>query len=211
MNGDIEFLFRIVSEFSTNVINSYANLPPDNYLHADQIFRERRFTKVKIDNADSNIITDFKFHQTNELNHYAGGFDRVYEPLEPEVCDEFIDLFNSSIGPVFNNSKFEIGLHQIRITCNDHYVGHPVPEGWHHDGFDYVAIVCVSASNFCGGTSRIRMDLNSDHDTFSKILQPSEMMIFNDRRYYHHTDPINNRISGSMGYRDILVLTVSLQ
>jgi len=206
---DIEILLKILPDFSERVLESYANLPLDNYLEQDQVFRQRRFSKIRFENSKSNSIDEASFYQANAINHYAGGLERVYEPLETEIYQEFIELYQNHISPVFYNRDAEIGFHQIRITCDDHYVGHPVPEGWHTDGFDYVAIACISGLNFSGGTSRLKSDIDSDHDFFTRILQPSELILFNDHKYLHHTDPINNRIEGTFGYRDILVITIS--
>ena len=205
---DIEFLFKRLPPFSNEVLKSYENLPLDQYLQTEQKFRQRRFSEVIF--KDGNIIIEKKKHffQEPDINHYAGGMERSYEPIGSSPLDEFVKIYLKYVNPVFYNNDSEIGFHQIRITCNDDYVGHPVPEGWHVDGFDYVAIACIAGFNFLGGTSRIKANLSLDHDTYSKILQPSEIIIFNDRKYFHHTDPINNAESEVMGYRDILVITI---
>ena len=205
---DIDFLFKVLPKFSNRMVKSYFNLPLDNYLGEGQIFRERGFSKVLFSGTKPNVVGETNFFQDEEINRYAGGIDRKYDLVEPTVCQDFIDLYRNYIGPVFYNPNCEVGFHQIRVLCDDSFVGHPVPEGWHTDGFDFVAMTCVAASNFTGGTSRIRSNLGSDHDFFSKILQPSEMLIFNDRRYFHHTDPITNQVAGKIGYRDILVITI---
>jgi len=210
ISKEIEFCVKTVPPLSEGLLNSYANLPQDNYLQENQIFRRRRFSIAKLKNSKINTETQTKFFQDDTINHYAGGLDRIFEPLETAVRDEFISIYLSCISPIFGDPDSEIGLHQIRITCEDEYVGHPVPEGWHTDGFDFVAIVCVAGSNFSGGTSRIKSDLELDHDSFSRTLKPTEMLIFNDRKYFHHTDPINNLRRGEMGYRDILVITISI-
>jgi hypothetical protein len=210
ISKDIEFCVKKSSPLSEGVLKSYADLPQDNYLQENQIFRRRRFSVVRCQNSTIDMKNQTNFFQDNTINHYAGGRERIYEPLESAVRDEFINMYLSCISPIFGNPNCEIGLHQIRITCEDEYVGHPVPEGWHTDGYDYVAIVCVAGSNFCGGTSRIKSDLELDHDLFSRTLKPTEILIFNDRKYFHHTDPINNRRQGEMGYRDILVITMRI-
>jgi hypothetical protein len=208
---DIEYLFKILPVFSDRVRESYSNLPLDHYLEENQVFRNRRFTKLSIESGKNEPLKETTFFQGSEINHYAGGVNRQFDPVEADVCQEFTDVYQEFIGLVFYSQNVELGLHQIRITCNDDYVGHPVPEGWHTDGFDYVAIACIAGSNFVGGTSRLRSDLDGNHDVFSRILQPSELIVFNDKKYFHHTDPINNRVSGKIGHRDILVTTISIK
>jgi hypothetical protein len=207
---DIEFLFKKIPSFSNVVLDSYKNLPLDNYLQSQQKFRKRRFSEIVLNGGEVLVEQTQNFFQQTSINHYAGGLSRSFEPIEPKPLEEFISLYQRYISPIFYNKNTAIGLHQIRITCSDDYVGHPVPEGWHVDGFDYVAIACISGSNFLGGTSRIKSNLDYDHDTFSRILLPSEVLVFNDKKYYHHTDPINNATEGIIGYRDILVITIQL-
>ena len=41
-------------------------------------------------------------------------------------------------------------------------------------------------------------------------MLPSEIIILNDKRFYHCTDPIKILDKGKIGYRDILVMTISV-
>jgi len=206
----IDFAFKKLPQFSKQMLDSYFNLPMDKYLLQDQCFRERRFSQVTFSGSATNLISGADFFQNQEINHYAGGLTRDFAPIEQGVIDEFCQLFIDQVSPLFCGCDVNVGFHQIRITCADNYVGYPVPEGWHQDGFDYLAISCINAENICGGISRVREDMQSDSDFLSKILKPSEMLILNDRHFHHYTDPINNVEKGKKGFRDLLVTTISL-
>ena len=59
-------------------------------------------------------------------------------------------------------------------------MGYPVPEGWHKDGFDFVALINISSKNIQGGISRIRNSIkeNKDVDNYSCFLNSGEFFIF---------------------------------
>ena len=97
-------------------------------------------------------------------------------------------------------------MHQIRITCDNDYVGYPVPEGWHKDGCNYVAIITLNFDNIVGGISRIRKNLINQNDVYNCFLEKNNFLLLNEKSYYHYTDPINVKNKKS-GYRDILVIT----
>jgi len=206
---NIEFALKSAPLFSDRVRDSYFALPADRYLQAGQVFRQRRFSKVRVTDVGLAAVDDTKFFQDSAINHYAGGMNRLFDPVEPDVLAEFSAYYSSNIGSHFAEQHKEVGFHQIRITCATNYVGYPVPEGWHKDGYDFIAMMCVSAVNMSGGISRIREDLSSDKDFFTRLLKPGEILILNDHRFNHFTDPINMTHQGDIGYRDMLVVTIS--
>ena len=83
------------------------------------------------------------------------------QPIKKDVINTFIHITKELIYflPNRTQQKADVGLHQIRITCGDDYVGYPVPEGWHKDGCNYVAIITLNYDNIVGGISRIRKNL----------------------------------------------------
>ena len=57
-------------------------------------------------------------------------------------------LFKENFYKYFNkNDHLSVGFHQLRIKCTKNYVGYPVPEGWHKDGFDVVSIINFNSNN----------------------------------------------------------------
>ena len=103
--------------------------------------------------------------------------------------------------------KVEVGFHQLRIKCSNDFVGYPVPEGWHKDGFDFVVIINFNSENIEGGITRIKDNL-INKDVFSAFLNKGDYILLNDKKYYHYTDPINITKKAKKGNRDTLVITV---
>ena len=153
-------------------------------------------------------VKDTNFYQKRKINRFAGGKVRKFKAIDSKVLNGFAHIFEKNFLKKITMKKMEIGFHQLRIKCGKNFVGYPVPEGWHKDGFDYVIILNIGSKNIKGGVSRIKNKIDNDHDAFSWFLKKGEYILVNDRKFFHYTDPINvmdNKLEGS---RDTLVVTV---
>ena len=206
----IEFISGKLSTRITNeVIQSYKRLSKDNYLRSEHCYRFRAFSELNLKKNKIFIKTKNNFFQKNEINHFAGNVSRKFEPIKKNIINTFIEITKELIYflPNKTQQKAEIGLHQIRITCGDNYVGYPVPEGWHKDGCNFVAIITLNFENIVGGISRIRKNLINQNDVYNCFLEKNNFLLLNEKSYYHYTDPINVKNKNKSGFRDILVIT----
>ena len=199
---------RIILNNKQDLLNSFDRLPGDKYIkYPVKNYRLRRFSKCIINENIIKNIDDKEFHQKKLNNRFLGGVKRLYLPIEKKIFNNFTKMIIKNFNFITENKKLEIGLHQIRVSCGSNYVGYPVPEGWHRDGFDYVSIINFRSSNIEGGISRIRSNIGQNADTYSCFLKSGEYLFFNDKKFYHFADPINVTKSKKSGYRDILVIT----
>ena len=199
-----------VDKLDNSIIHSFKNLPVDEFLNANEPYkyRYRRYGSAKV--IDSLILWKHipeSFLQNAKINKYAGDISRSFPTLEADlqrfVGDHIISLVIDKSIP---SGNYEIGVHQIRITANDQYMGKPAPEGIHQDGFDYVAVSCIDMDNIVGGTS-VLVDPKDHRKTFlEKELSCGEILVFNDRSYAHYASPIVPKIPGNC-YRDVIVTT----
>jgi len=132
------------------------------------------------------------FKKKKKINRSAGGKIRKFLKLDKKILNLLIKLIEKNfIIFLDTNKNYSFGIHLLRIKCGDDFVGYPVPEGWHKDGFDFVIILNVMSKNIKGGTSRLKTNLNLDKkDDFSEFLKKGEFVFFNDKKYNHYTDPI---------------------
>ena len=192
-------------------LSSFKRLPFDKYLKYHQKnYRLRRFSKFNIKNEKIFFEKETFFLQKETNNRFLGGVNRKYSPLEKPCLKYFSELVRKNFNFIVSKKNFEIGLHQIRITCGKDFVGYPVPEGWHRDGFDYVAIINFASKNIEGGISRIRSSITQNSDNYSGFLAAGEYLFFNDRKFYHYADPINVSKNKKNGFRDTLVITFKI-
>ena len=208
----IEFEKGKITKISKIIINSFNKLPHDPYEKSKgHYFRYRKFSKVFYSNNKFEFIKENKFFQKKYNNRYAGGKIRIFKNIDPKVLVDFVNLFKNFFLNQFTKKKIEIGFHQLRIVCGKDFVGYPVPEGWHKDGFDYVVILNIASKNIKGGITRIKDEIDSDHDVFSWFLRKGEYIFLYDHKYFHYTDPINVVGNYSKGSRDTLVITIKIK
>ena len=200
---------KLNTRINNKVIQSFKKLSKDNYLKSEHCYRFRAFSELNLNKSKIYIKENNNFFQKKEINHFAGNVSRKFKPIRKDIINTFIQITKELIYflPNKTQQKAEVGLHQIRITCDDDYVGYPVPEGWHKDGCNYVAIITLNFDNIVGGISRIRKNLINQNDVYNCFLEKNNFLLLNEKSYYHYTDPINVKNKKKSGYRDILVIT----
>jgi hypothetical protein len=209
----IDFLIGNLSPIKSNLLKSFDKLPADPYEKSKGFhFRFRKYSKIIINNKrkEINFLKNDYFYQEKKRNRFAGGKKRIFKEIDKKNLIDFIDLFKINFNKIFiNKTKLEIGFHQLRIKCSKDFVGYPVPEGWHKDGFSYVAIINFQSSNISGGITRIKNGLNKE-DAYSALLKKGDYILVNDNNFFHYTDPININGNTKYGYRDTLVITIKI-
>ncbi|OUY08441.1 2OG-Fe dioxygenase family protein [Acinetobacter populi] len=201
-------LLELKDEFRLVPLETFDHLNEDKYLKAQDKFRFRAYSTGNLVNS----ILKWKeenssFLQSKELNNYMGDVVRHFNQLPPR-SKKYINivirsLFDSSTIPKAN---YEIGCHQIRIIATDKFNGYPAPEGFHRDGFDYIAIHCAQLNNVNGAISLVR-SLDNKEKLYEHILLPSQIMVLNDNKVEHYITPITPKIPNKKAYRDIFVIT----
>ena len=73
--------------------------------------------------------------------------NRNFQPINTRIVNKINKIVKENFIKIINSKRIKFGYHQIRITCGENYVGYPVPEGWHKDGFDFVALINISSKN----------------------------------------------------------------
>ncbi|MFI7320868.1 2OG-Fe dioxygenase family protein [Streptomyces venezuelae] len=204
---------RALDPISRKLLDSYAALPPDPYLHTDDRFRFRAFGEATV-GADAAVTWDEEahaFYQDDSINEYAGGVQRRFAPLSGAARDYAAALITSpEVAPHLPPGPYRLGCHQIRITAEDGKPGLPAPEGFHQDGFDLVAVACIASENVSGGISLLR-DKEADGDILLEhTMAPGEVLLFVDPQVMHYVSPITPKVPGVATHRDMVVLTFDL-
>ena len=190
------------------VLESFSHLPDDEFLQGDFAFRKRAYSRGALSGNGVTWAPGTDFFQARAINEYAGGVKRAFAPAGTAIREHICQVLQT---PFYANGLgdacYDFGLHQIRIICDDTHDGHPVPEGYHQDGFDFVAIHNFCRANITGGSSYLRIgSKEGDPHALEHDLKSGEILLFNDRRLFHYAAPITN-IEPGPGFRDICVLT----
>jgi len=203
---------KISKKYIKLIQKSFNKLPDDKYLKfVNTNFRKRKFSKTIFKKNKFYKIEKTNFIQNRYQNKYLGGVLRKYQPIEGLTLSLMNQMVKDNFLSFFKNEEIEFGYHQIRITCGKNYIGYPVPEGWHRDGFDFVALISFKSENIDGGVTRIRDDINkNNHDTYSCKLTDGEFILIDDKKFYHFADPIVLQDGKKVGFRDTLVITIKI-
>lgn len=199
---------------SNNLLYSFTQLKDDNYLKHKYPFRKRSFIKGDL-NEDFSVKTveDTKFWQEKRINKYVGGIERIYPRAGGECVeyfDELMSINKETIRNIVANRRVKVGIHQIRITCQNDNEGFPVPEGFHQDGVDYVIIAGIQSNNISGGLNYIRYGSQDGPDILDRMPNKNEALLLNDKRVYHYASPIFAKYENVEGTRDSIIITLSL-
>jgi|GEM_PF-69840 len=208
--------FNCIADYALERLNSinldkieyfFGNLPADPYLEGN--YRFRRLSRFKLSDGSFVKLPHNLFFQSQEYNPLLGDVIREYSELDDALIK--LEDFQKIVREFFEfcklcSSSQEVAVHQIRILAQAQDVGEPAPEGIHRDGVDLVGIFCVNRTRIEGGETHLYKSQDSK-PMLTKILNPGELLIFNDRQFYHFTSAIKAISSQEKGIRDVFVLT----
>lgn len=193
---------------------SWHDLPPDQHLRDGGHYRYRRHSCFRLDTASGELTqTPHRAHwQPVTYNALHGGFERMFQPIDPGICAHPMwRALLSQLGDVLNKTKpvpaWFIEAHQFRVDTTGG-IGRPTPEGAHRDGVDFVAVLMLARHQVKGGETRV-FEADGPHGVRFTLMQPWSTLLLDDERVIHESTPIQP--VGEHGWRDTLVLTFRQQ
>ena len=183
----------------------FADLPQDPYIKGR--YRTRRLSRFILSGEELIKLPHGYLYQSKDYNRLVGDVKREFAELSDRliVLDNFQQLIRAFSDSCKLHPEAEIGVHQIRTTCTPNNFGNPAPEGIHRDGTNFIGIFAVSRNNIQGGATHL-YTAKKEKPVFSKVLNPGDLLLVNDREFYHFTTPIKPE-SNEVGTRDVFVLT----
>lgn len=184
----------------------FNDLPVDPYIKGN--YRQRRLSRFKVSSDEVVKLPHGYLFQSKNYNPLVGDVKREFAEIDDRLIElvEFKKLlFAFSDFCKLNSVALEVGVHQIRTTCSPDNFGNPAPEGIHRDGTDLIGIFAVDRQNVQGGETHLYKNRKQD-PVFKQVLNPGELLLVNDREFFHYTTPIKPATEG-VGTRDVFVLT----
>ena len=208
--------FNCLTDYALETLNSvnldkiesfFGDLPVDPYLEGN--YRFRRLSRFKLVDGCLVKLPHDSLFQSKENNPLLGNVVREYSELDDALSE--LEDFQKIIWEFFEFCKLcsdsnEVGVHQIRIVAHPQEIGQPAPEGIHRDGVDLVGIFCINRERIEGGETHLYKSKGSK-PIFSKILNPGELLVFNDHQFFHFTSAVKAVSAREKGIRDVFVLT----
>lgn len=188
------------------------DLPLDVYMRDGGRYRRRRLSRLQFDVA-GNVLRAAPpraYNQSSAINYLNGDIDRHYEPLVPAVyhnplLDALLRAFGRALAVVDGVDRWQVNVHQARITATPHDIGKPVPEGVHRDGTRYSLLLMLNRINVDGGHSIVHD--NDKRPVFERTMtDPGDFIILLDPLTYHDVTPITPADGVNPAFRDMLVV-----
>lgn len=194
------------------------DLGSDNYLQGDYIFRHRRYGQLSFTPAtrEFDILPQAAYEQTSEINSYAGGIQRHFDPVTDEILNNnsfrsliasSFDMFN--VPDTYRDSCWTVQVHMFRLSAQGPRETHPTPEGIHRDGVPMGALHMIGRQRIEGGVSHIYTPEEELLD-ISTLTSPLDSFYAWDNRVLHYATPL---FASEMheGHRDVLVYGFHLE
>jgi len=190
---------------------SWNDLGLDVYMADGGRYRRRRHAVFTLGSEGLTRESHRPHYQSRDYNSLNGGIARWFEPVQEEVAAHpalraALALAYESFNLVTPHDRWEIELHQFRISAAVGTEGRPTPEGMHRDGVDFVMVMLVHRENVQSGVTIIEDTAQTKLDSFT-LTEPMDATLVDDHRVFHGVTPIVPIDPARPAWRDVRVAT----
>ena len=209
---------KVEPELLDEIKDSFNDLPETD--HADGKYRLRKYSKVHAKPHRMKRVSGIEvalteagnntFTQSKDYNKHQGGMARKFDSIDAEVLQSvalselaaaFLTVCN-----IVNQHEFDI--HQMRVICKGGAT-QLSPEGWHQDGYDYIAVIGVERNNIIGG--EILLSTSKVDDPFLQAtIDTGTLVVVNDGYLWHNGRSIQPIDDDKPAWMDVMVFTFRL-
>jgi hypothetical protein len=189
----------------------WSNLVRDEAFR-DYTHRERRLLRYRLlpsrqlqvdRNAEyrSSITYPIKYRQgVNVLNYCEDGF------ISHPVLWRLLAADIAVIAPQLGEREYSIDIHQFRVRA-DAQSSSPTTSGIHQDGLDWVFMHFIDARNTVPVVSEVFVTENTESCVLSLAMDRFlETIVIHDRVLYHRAGDVQQSVSSSPAWRDLLLV-----
>jgi hypothetical protein len=190
---------------------SWDDLGTDTYMADGGRYRKRRHAVFQVSGAVLERLPPQPHYQSRDYNALNGGIERWFLPVLPSVASgasmtAILRFCSALFGALTPAPTWFVEMHQFRIEARTGEAGHPTPEGMHRDGVDHVLVLLIRRHNVRSGETSVH-DLTGRTLGSFTLTEPLDAALVEDRRAMHGVTPVEPVEPGSVGYRDVLVVT----
>ena len=201
---------KVEPELLDEIKDSFDDLPETD--HADGKYRLRKYSRVEacFDGDDGLLLFplgDNEFNQSEDYNKHQGGMSRKFVNVDAEVIAS--NTIKEMARAFFDACKIEgdqeFDIHQMRVKCLGGAT-QIAPEGWHQDGYDYVAMIGVARNNIIGGEIMLSTS-KVDAPFLQAAIDTGTLVIVNDGYLWHNGRSIQPIDDSKPAWMDVMVFT----
>ena len=163
------------------------------------------------------------YWQSKDLNSEAGGENRPFAQLPPEVLKNraMVELLklDYAIVPLdriwknFGKNVIEVGIHFIRMCASKDSPGVATPNWPHRDGEFFTFVHLLGRNGVTGGDSLIFSGIKSEKKLirgpllFTTTMEnPLDTLVVWDRNVFHDVTPVEVTADSNSGVRDVILI-----
>ena len=202
---------KVEPELLDEIKDSFNDLPETD--HADGQYRLRKYSRVKaFCDGDGDLelcdLGDSEFNQSEDYNKHQGGMARKFESIDEEVLEsvalsELTVAFLTACNIV---EQHEFDIHQMRVICKGGAT-QLSPEGWHQDGYDYIAVIGGDRNNIIGGEIMLSTS-KVDAPFLQATIDTGTLVVVNDCFLWHNGRSIQPVDDSRPAWMDVMVFTL---
>lgn len=200
-------IIKVESSLLGEIKDSFNNLPETD--HADGKYRLRRYSRVHVTPAYHLInLGDDTFTQSEDYNKHQGGMARKFESIDEEVLEStaLSELTAAFLTACNIHGQHEFDIHQMRVKC----LGGATqlsPEGWHQDGYNYIAVIGVDRNNIIGGEMLLSTS-KVDAPFLQATIDTGTLVVVDDSHLWHNGRSIQPIDDNKPAWMDVMVFTL---
>ena len=133
-------------------------------------------------------------------------FDSIDEGiLESAALSELAAAFLMSCNITVQH---EFDIHQMRVICRGGAT-QLSPEGWHQDGYDYIAVIGVDRNNIIGGEMLLSTG-KGETPFLQATIDTGTLVIVDDGYLWHNGRSIQPIDDSKPAWMDVMVFTLKV-
>ena len=134
----------------------------------------------------------------------ARKFDSIDEKvLESKALSQLVKAF-FEVCKIYKG-QYEFDIHQMRVICRGGAT-QLSPEGWHQDGYDYIAVIVVDRNNIIGG--EMLLSTGKGKTPFLQAtIDTGTLVVVDDSYLWHNGRSIQPIDDNDPAWMDVMVFT----
>lgn len=191
---------------------AWDDLETDTQIPGGKTFRLRRYGRLRVGldtgTPEFEALPHSAFRQ-DSIEMWRGQ-NRVFAPIPAETLlhpgmRALVGLDARIAGAVSGVTRWEVGVHLVRIVAQPDLEGEPTPEGRHRDGHAYVGMHLMRRDHLTGGHSTLYPEGAAPVPL--TLTRPLDSVFVDDSRLTHEVSPISPL--GGTGIRDMLLVDLN--
>jgi len=200
---------KLEPDLLEEIKDSFNDLPETD--HADGKYRLRKYSRVHAVASTGTLVDlgDNTFTQSEDYNKHQGGMVRKFESIDEKVLES--NALSKLVRAFFEACKIrkgqhEFDIHQMRVICKGGAT-QLSPEGWHQDGYDYIAVIGIDRNNIIGGEMLLSTS-KVDAPFLQATIDTGTLVVVDDSYLWHNGRSIQPIVDDIPAWMDVMVFTL---